>query len=81
MGKGVTVKCSLQRPLAPDKVGPELDEPTFLQAISIKAGTAKAHRFPESEICVRTCLTASVSLTEEPGAGKPLAGICAGDVG
>ena len=45
MGKGVTVIHSLQRPLAPDKVGPEHVEPTFLQAISIKAGTAKAHRF------------------------------------
>lgn len=45
MGKGVTVIRSLQRPLAPDKVGLGLDEPTFLQALSIKAGTAKAHRF------------------------------------
>jgi len=45
MGKGVTVIRSLQRPLAPDKVGPDYAEPTFLQAISIKAGTAKAHRF------------------------------------
>ena len=45
MGKGVTVVRSLQRPLAPDKVGPEHAEPTFLQALSIKAGTAKAHRF------------------------------------
>jgi RNA-directed DNA polymerase len=45
MGKGVTVIRSLQRPLAPDKVGPEHAEPTFLQALSIKAGTAKAHRF------------------------------------
>jgi len=45
MGKGVTVIRSLQRPLAPDKVGPEYVEPTFLQAISIKAGVAKAHRF------------------------------------
>ena len=45
MGKGVTVIHSLQRQLAPDKVGPEHVEPTFLQRISIKAGTAKAHRF------------------------------------
>ena len=45
MGKGVTVIRSLQRQLAPDNVGPEHVEPTFLQAISIKAGTAKAHRF------------------------------------
>lgn len=45
MGKGVTVMHSLRRPLAPDKVGPEHDEPTFLQALSTKAGTAQAHRF------------------------------------
>jgi len=45
MGKGVTVIRSLQRKLAPDTVGPEQDEPTFLQALSNKAGTAKAHRF------------------------------------
>lgn len=45
MGKGVTVVRSLQRQLAPDKVGPEHVEPTFLQALSIKAGAAKAHRF------------------------------------
>ena len=45
MGKGVTVIHSQQRQLAPDIVGPGIDEPTFLQAISIKAGTAKAHRF------------------------------------
>ncbi len=45
MGKGVTVVRSLQRPLAPDKVGPEHVEPTFLQALSMKAGTARSHRF------------------------------------
>ncbi len=45
MGKGVTVIHSQQRPLAPDEVGPEHVEPTFLQALSIKAGTARAHRF------------------------------------
>lgn len=45
MGKGVTVISSLQRQLAPDNVGPEPVEPTFLQAISIKAGSAKTHRF------------------------------------
>lgn len=44
-GKGVTVKRSLQRPLAPDHVGPEHVEPTFLQALSTKAGTARSHRF------------------------------------
>ena len=45
MGKGVTVVRSLQRKLAPDRVGSEHVEPTFLQALSTKAGTAKAHRF------------------------------------
>ena len=44
-GKGVTVIRSLQRPLAPDNVGPETSEPTFLQAISTKAATHKGHRF------------------------------------
>jgi Reverse transcriptase (RNA-dependent DNA polymerase) len=44
-GKGVTVVCSPQRPLAPDTVGPGLDEPTFLRAIATKAGHNKAHRF------------------------------------
>jgi len=41
----VTDIRSVQRPLAPDKVGPDHVEPTFLQALSTKAGTAKAHRF------------------------------------
>ena len=67
MGKGVTVICSLQRKLAPDNVGPEHVEPTFLQGISKKAG--------------RNRLSARVNITEEPGAGKPHAGICAGGAG
>jgi retron-type reverse transcriptase len=41
----VTVIRSLQRQLAPDTVGPGLDERTFLRALSTKAGTAPAHRF------------------------------------
>jgi len=45
MGKGVTVMRSRQRQLEPDNVGPENIKPTFLQALSIKAGTAKTHRF------------------------------------
>jgi len=45
MGKGVTVVRSQQRQLVPDNVGPEHIEQTFLQAISTKAGSAKAHRF------------------------------------
>jgi group II intron reverse transcriptase/maturase len=52
MGKGATVICNLQRQLAPDKVGPDFDEPTFLQGISIKAGTAKAHRFQNLYRCL-----------------------------
>ena len=44
-GKGVTVMRGLQRQLEPDNVGPENIKPTFLQALSIKAGTAKTHRF------------------------------------
>ncbi len=44
MGKGVTVIHRLQRQLAPDIVGSEHVEPTFSQALSIKAGTAKTHR-------------------------------------
>jgi len=45
MGKGVTVIHSRQRQLTPDNVGPDNVEPTFLQALSIKARTAKSHRF------------------------------------
>jgi RNA-directed DNA polymerase len=45
MGKGMTVVRSLQRKLDPDNVGPDYVEPTFLQALSTKAETAKAHRF------------------------------------
>ena len=41
----MTVVRSPQRPLAPDTVGPGLDEPTFLRAIATKAGHNKAHRF------------------------------------
>jgi len=45
MGKGVTVIHSLQRQLTLDNVGPDNVEPTFLQALSTKARTAKSHRF------------------------------------
>jgi hypothetical protein len=54
-----------QRPLAPDNVGPGIDEPTFL------AETSMGYNVP----------SARVSITEEPGAGKPHAGICAGGTG
>ena len=33
MGMGTTVVRNLQRQLAPDKVGPGIDEPTFLQGL------------------------------------------------
>ena len=65
MGKGVTVMRIRQRQLAPDIVGPEFDEPTFLAEISTGYYV----------------LSTSVSITEEPGAGKPHAGICAGGAG
>ena len=35
----------------------------------------------ESGACVKNCSTARVSMIEEPGAGKPHAGICAGGAG
>ena len=56
MGKGVTVIRSPQRQLAPDNVGPENAEPTFLRALSIKAGTAKAHRFQNLYGCLDASL-------------------------
>ena len=65
MGKGVTVVRIRQRQLAPDIVGPDYAEPTFLAKISMG-------------YCVPST---RVSITEEPGAGKPHAGICAGGAG
>ena len=56
MGKRVTVIRTLQRQLAPDKVGPEFVEPTFLQGISTKASTAKAHRFQNLYGCLNEAL-------------------------
>jgi hypothetical protein len=35
----------------------------------------------KSGACVKACSSARVSMTEEPGAGKPHAGICAGGAG
>ena len=52
MGKGATDTCNLQRQLAPDRVGPDHAEPTFLQGISIKAGASKAHRFQKLYGCL-----------------------------
>ena len=65
MGKGVTVMCIRQRQLAPDIVGPDIDEPTFLVEISTGYNV----------------LSTRVNITEEPGAGKSHAGICAGGTG
>ena len=65
MGKGVTVIRGPQRQLAPDKVGPGIDEPTSRQAISTGYFVSSAR----------------VSVAEEPGAGKLHAGICAGGAG
>jgi len=56
MGKGVTVIRSPQRQLAPDEVGPENVEPTFLRGISIKAGTDPAHRFQNLYGCLDASL-------------------------
>lgn len=47
MGKDLTEVRSLQRPLVPDGVGPGQHEPTFLQAIAIKARADKRHRFQD----------------------------------
>ncbi|MCP4266609.1 MAG: group II intron reverse transcriptase/maturase [Candidatus Brocadiaceae bacterium] len=56
MGKGVTIVRTLQRQLAPDNVGLEHAEPTFLQRISTKASTAKAHRFQNLYGCLNEAL-------------------------
>jgi hypothetical protein len=65
MGKVVTVMRIRQRQLAPDIVGPGIDEPAFLAEIST------GYYEPST----------SVSITEEPGAGKSHAGIGAGGAG
>ena len=43
---------SLQRPLAPGTVGPELGKPTFLQGIVNKAKADKQHRFRDLYRCL-----------------------------
>jgi hypothetical protein len=48
MGKDLTEVRSLHRPLVPDGVGPGQHEPTFLQAIAIKARADKRHVFRTS---------------------------------
>jgi RNA-directed DNA polymerase len=47
MGKDLTEVRSLHRPLVLDEVGPSQHEPTFLQAIVIKAKADKQHRFQD----------------------------------
>jgi hypothetical protein len=68
MGKGVTVmriRQRCQRQSVRDNVGLDQYRPTFLTELSI------GYLVP----------AARVSMTEEPGAGKLHAGICAGGVG
>jgi len=71
MGKGVTIVRTLQRQLAPDIVGLEHVEPTFLQRISTKASTAKAHRFQNLYGCLNEALlhTAWRKLNKRGAAG------------
>ena len=65
LGKGVTVMRNRQRKSVRDNVGLDKCRPTFLAVIS--TGTYLP--------------AARVSMTEEPGAGKPHAGVCAGGTG
>jgi hypothetical protein len=65
MGKGVTVMCIRQRQPLRDNVGLDYKRQTFLAEIST------GYIVP----------SARVSMAEEPGAGKPHAGICAGGAG
>jgi group II intron reverse transcriptase/maturase len=65
----VTVIRRPQRQLAPDKVGPELDEPTFLRALSIKASTDTTHRFQDLYGCLdESLLRLAWSKLNKPGA-------------
>ena len=73
MGKDLTEVRSLHRQLVPDDVGLGQHEPTFLQAIVIKA--------KPKGVCFTVAPCAQASTTEEPGAGKPHAGVCAGGAG
>jgi hypothetical protein len=65
MGKGGAVMCIRQRQPLRDNVGLDYKRQTFLAKI------LTGYIVP----------TARVSMIEEPGAGKPHAGICAGGVG
>jgi group II intron reverse transcriptase/maturase len=52
MGKDLTEVRSPQRQLAPDRVGLEQGEPTFLRGIANKAKTKKRHRFRDLYRCL-----------------------------
>jgi len=52
MGKDLTEVRSPQRQLAPDRVGLEQGEPTFLRGIANKATTKKRHRFRDLYRCL-----------------------------
>ena len=52
MGKDLTEVRSPQRQLAPDSVGLEQGEPTFLRGIANKARTKKRHRFRDLYRCL-----------------------------
>lgn len=65
MGKGVTVMRIRQRQPVRDIVGLDQHRTTFLAEISTGHAVSSAR----------------VSMAEEPGAGKPHAGICAGGAG
>jgi RNA-directed DNA polymerase len=51
-GKDLTEVRSPQRPLAPDRVGLEQSEPTFLRGIATKAKSNKQHRFRDLYRCL-----------------------------
>ena len=51
-GKVLTEVRSLQRKLAPDKVGPDQCQPTSLQGIANKAKINKHHRFRDLYRCL-----------------------------
>ncbi|MEJ2108281.1 MAG: hypothetical protein P8X48_13310 [Acidiferrobacteraceae bacterium] len=51
-GKDLTEVRSSQRSLVPDKAGPEIDEPTSLRGIAIKAKIDKRHRFQNLYRCL-----------------------------
>ena len=56
MGKDLTEVRSPQRQLAPDKVGLEQGEPTFLRGIATKAKSSKQHRFRDLYRCLNEAL-------------------------